>query len=71
MSQHLKVLREAGLVRVQKLGQKRVYHVDQDGVYKLRSYMDALWDDALAAFAAEAERVAQEKQKAKNQSKGD
>lgn len=71
VSQHLKVLREAGLVRVRKQGQKRIYHVDRAGVQKLHNYMDALWDDALAAFAAEAERIAQAKQKAKNQPKGE
>lgn len=71
VSQHLKVLRQAGLVRAQKQGQKRIYHVDRAGVQDLRRYLDSLWEDALAAFAAEAERVAQEKRGAQHQAKGD
>jgi DNA-binding transcriptional ArsR family regulator len=71
ISQHLKVLRQAGLVQAQKQGQKRIYHLDQAGVRQLRAYLDALWDDALAAFSAEAERIAQDKQGTKDQAKGD
>ena len=56
VSQHLKVLKEAGLVRERAEGTRRVYRVDLDGVAELRSYFDRFWDQALADFKAEAER---------------
>jgi DNA-binding transcriptional ArsR family regulator len=58
VSQHLKVLREAQLVRVEKQGQRRIYHLNPDGLAELRRYVDEMWDDALRAFAAEAEKRA-------------
>jgi len=56
VSQHLKVLKEAGLVRERPEGTRRVYRVDLDGVGALRGYFDRFWDQALADFKAEAER---------------
>jgi DNA-binding transcriptional ArsR family regulator len=56
VSQHLKVLKDAGLVRERPEGTRRVYRVDLDGVGELRSYFDRFWDQALADFKAEAER---------------
>jgi DNA-binding transcriptional ArsR family regulator len=56
VSQHLKVLKEAGLVRDTPEGTRHVYRVDLDGVAALRSYFDRFWDQALADFKAEAER---------------
>ena len=56
VSQHLKVLKRAGLVRDQADGARRVYRVDPDGIETLRAHFDRFWDQALAAFAAEAER---------------
>jgi DNA-binding transcriptional ArsR family regulator len=56
VSQHLKVLKDAGLVRERAEGTRRVYRVDLDGVAELRSYFDRFWDQALADFKAEAER---------------
>jgi DNA-binding transcriptional ArsR family regulator len=56
VSQHLKVLKDAGLVRERAEGTRRVYRVDLDGVGALRSYFDRFWDQALADFKAEAER---------------
>jgi DNA-binding transcriptional ArsR family regulator len=56
VSQHLRVLKMAGLVRERAEGTRRVYRVDLDGVEKLRSYFDRFWDQALADFKAEAER---------------
>ena len=56
VSQHLKVLKEAGLVRERPDGTRRVYRVDLDGVEALRSYFDRFWDQALGDFKAEAER---------------
>lgn len=55
VSQHLKVLKDAGLVTDERRGNRRVYRVDPDGLADLRSYLDRLWDDALAAFADAAE----------------
>ena len=56
VSQHLRVLKMAGLVRERAEGTRRVYRVDLDGVDALRSYFDRFWDQALADFKAEAER---------------
>jgi DNA-binding transcriptional ArsR family regulator len=56
VSQHLRVLKDAGLVRERAEGTRRVYRVDLDGVAGLRRYFDRFWDQALADFKAEAER---------------
>ena len=56
VSQHLKVLKAAGLVQDRAEGTRHVYRVDLDGVQALRSYFDRFWDQALADFKAEAER---------------
>lgn len=56
VSQHLRVLKDAGLVRERAEGTRRVYRVDLDGVDAVRSYFDRFWDQALADFKAEAER---------------
>lgn len=50
VSQHLRVLREAGLVECRAVGTKRVYRPSVDGVRALRSYVETLWDDVLEAF---------------------
>ena len=52
VSQHLRVLREAGLVEWQAVGARRVYRPSVDGVRALRSYVETLWDDVLDAFKA-------------------
>ena len=57
VSQHLKVLREARLVRVEKRGQQRIYHLNPVGLAELRSYAESLWGDVLRAFGEEAERM--------------
>lgn len=59
VSQHLKVLRKAGLVTDIAQGTRRLYRVDRRGVAALREYLDHLWDDALTAFAAEVEKEQQ------------
>ncbi|MEJ2599755.1 MAG: metalloregulator ArsR/SmtB family transcription factor [Anaerolineales bacterium] len=59
VSQHLRVLKEAHLVKVEKKGQQRIYSLNPSGLAELRHYVDALWDDALHAFEIEAARVAQ------------
>jgi|SRR5262252_5675983 len=52
VSQHLKVLKEAGLVSDHAEGTRRVYAIDPQGLAALRSWLDQFWDDALAAFRA-------------------
>lgn len=52
VSQHLKVLREAGLVARRAEGNRRLYRVELDGLAPLRAYLDRFWDGALDAFAA-------------------
>jgi DNA-binding transcriptional ArsR family regulator len=61
VSQHLRVLREAGLVSERPSGTRRIYRVDPDGVGALRAYFEGFWDALLADFKAEAE--AQERRK--------
>jgi DNA-binding transcriptional ArsR family regulator len=58
VSQHLRVLKQAGLVRARAVGTRRIYELDPDGVGRLRAWVEDFWTDALAAFkqAAEAER---------------
>jgi DNA-binding transcriptional ArsR family regulator len=58
VSQHLKVLKEAGLVREEAQGTRRVYEIDPKGLGTLRAWLDRFWDDALEAFKAEAEKTA-------------
>jgi DNA-binding transcriptional ArsR family regulator len=58
VSQHLKVLKDAGLVTDRAEGTRRIYHIDPHGLGALRRWLDQFWDTALDAFAAEAERTA-------------
>jgi len=51
VSQHLRVLSDAGLVTVTPKGNQRLYAISPDGIAALRDYLDGLWDDALACFA--------------------
>jgi DNA-binding transcriptional ArsR family regulator len=55
VSQHLRVLREAGLVTERRNGTRRIYRIEPSGLAELRDYIESFWDDALAAFAAAAE----------------
>ena len=50
MSQHLKVLKDAGLVQDRKEGVHRVYRVELRGLVELRRYVDDLWNDVLVEF---------------------
>jgi DNA-binding transcriptional ArsR family regulator len=60
VSQHLRVLKEAGLVTERRNGTRRLYRVDQEGLAEVRDYFESFWSDVLAAFeaaaAAEAEK---------------
>jgi DNA-binding transcriptional ArsR family regulator len=60
VSQHLKVLKSAGLVTDRAAGTRRVYAIDPAGVAAIRDYFDQFWRRALAAYAAAASRPPQE-----------
>ena len=53
----VRVLREAGLVRSEAAGTRRLYSVDLDGLGELRAWFDRFWDDALEAFTHHVERT--------------
>jgi DNA-binding transcriptional ArsR family regulator len=59
VSQHLKVLKDAGLVEERSEGVRRIYSLRREGLLELRAWLDGFWDDALEAFKLEAERSAQ------------
>jgi DNA-binding transcriptional ArsR family regulator len=56
VSQHLRVLKDAGLVTDRRDGNRRLYAVDPHGIEAMRAYFDTFWSDALAAFQKAAER---------------
>ncbi len=56
VSQHLRVLKEAGLVRDQQVGTRRLYSIDPASLDALRRYVDAFWSDVLESFKSAAER---------------
>jgi len=58
VSQHLKVLKGAGLVLVRAEGTRRLYGIDIRGIEALRSWLDGFWDETLVAFKKAAEREA-------------
>jgi DNA-binding transcriptional ArsR family regulator len=60
VSQHLKVLKAAGLVTDRAVGTKRLYRLEPAGIAALRAYLDGMWSDALKAFAELAERTEEE-----------
>jgi DNA-binding transcriptional ArsR family regulator len=56
VSQHLKALKQAGLVCDRAEGTRRVYYIDPDGLGPLRRWLDEFWTGALEAFKREVER---------------
>jgi DNA-binding transcriptional ArsR family regulator len=60
VSQHLRILKDAGLVRERREGTRNFYSVDGDGLADLREYFEGFWDEALAAFKAAAEQEGDE-----------
>jgi DNA-binding transcriptional ArsR family regulator len=56
VSQHLAVLKSAGLVTDRAEGTRRVYQIDPHGLGAIRAWLDQFWDEALLAFKQEAER---------------
>jgi DNA-binding transcriptional ArsR family regulator len=61
VSQHLRVLKDAGLVSERRNGTRRIYRVDPRGLDELRSYFERHWETALASFEAAVERDRKEK----------
>ena len=55
ISQHLKVLKEAGLVDERRDGTRRLYRARPQGLAELRAFLEDMWDDGLARLKAEAE----------------
>ncbi len=56
VSQHLKALKDAGLVKDRAEGTRRVYYIDPNGLGELRRWLDSFWEDALDAFKNEVEQ---------------
>jgi DNA-binding transcriptional ArsR family regulator len=65
VSQHLKALKEAGLVTDRPEGARRVYFIDPNGLGALRKWLDQFWDEALAAFQAEVEKPDKKRERGK------
>jgi DNA-binding transcriptional ArsR family regulator len=60
VSQHLRVLKQAGLVLAEPVGNRRIYRVDPEGVAAVRDHLDRYWHQALAAYKTEVEQPEQE-----------
>ena len=60
VSQHLKVLKAAGLVLDRPAGTRRIYQLDPEGVGALRAYLDQFWNQALAAYKTAVEQPTEE-----------
>ncbi len=60
VSQHLAVLKAAGLVRDRARGTRRVYEIDPKGLGEIRAWIDDMWEGALRAFAADVEADVEE-----------
>ena len=56
VSQHLKVLKQAGLVEERSEGVRRIYSIRREGLAELRDWLDSFWGDALEAFRIDAEK---------------
>jgi len=67
VSQHLRVLKDAGLVTDRKTGTRRLYQLDPEGVARLRAHFDQVWDKAMSAFqAAASQKISPQKGKEKH-----
>jgi DNA-binding PadR family transcriptional regulator len=62
ISQHLTVLKDAGLISERREGSKRLYRARPEGLTELRAFLAQMWPDALAAFKASAEASARDDQ---------
>lgn len=66
VSQHLKVLKDAGLVNDRAEGTRRIYFIDPTGLAALRTWLDRFWDKSLASFKAEVEKQDRRNRKGKS-----
>lgn len=60
VSQHLRVLKEAGLVTDRAEGTRRVYQIDPAGLGAMRAWLDQFWDKTLAAYKLAVEQASEE-----------
>ena len=65
VSQHLKVLKDAGLVQDRRDGTRRLYQLDPEGVARLRAHFDQMWTKALSSFQDAVEKPAKEVRRGK------
>jgi predicted ArsR family transcriptional regulator len=70
VSQHLRVLKDAGLVSDSKAGTRRLYRLNPEGVARLRAHFDQMWTQALSAFQATAEKQSGGEQRGKRKHSG-
>ena len=63
VSQHLKVLKDAGLVADKSVGTRRIYYIDPKGLGAMRAWLDQFWGTALDSFKLAAEAEAEKAQK--------
>jgi DNA-binding transcriptional ArsR family regulator len=66
ISQHLGVLKEAGLVNERRNGTQRLYRARPQGLAELKAFLDGFWDEKLEALQREAEREEKEKRGKRN-----
>ena len=71
VSQHLRVLKNAGLVTDSKSGTRRLYQLNPEGVARLRAHFDQMWTQAMSAFQSAAEKSPQPPPQKKTPVKGD
>ncbi len=62
VSQHLKILREARLVRCEPKGASNIYHIDPDGLGQMRAWLDQFWMKTLAAYKIAVEQPTKDPQ---------
>jgi DNA-binding transcriptional ArsR family regulator len=70
VSQHLRVLKDAGLVTDSKAGTRRLYRLNPEGVARLRAHFDQMWTSAMSAFQAAAEKKPVGEKHAKQRGRG-
>jgi DNA-binding transcriptional ArsR family regulator len=66
VSQHLRVLREAGLVTERREGTRRLYRARPEGLVELRAYLESFWDERLAILKQEAEKEGRKRARARD-----
>ena len=66
VSQHLRVLKEAGLVTERREGTRRLYRARPEGLVELRAFLESFWDDRLAVLKLEAEKEERKRARARS-----